>query len=412
MTHLETDRGLRHTQARPGTRIGDVDPGAGPAVVLEARVVRGSGGGPDKTILKTPRLLEAAGYRTVCAYLRPPGDPGFARIEAKAESYGAELLAVDDRGPLDWRVVPRLLEICRRERVAIWHGHDYKSNLLGLLLASRWPIRLVSTVHGWVHRTRRTPLYYAVDRLCLRRYERVFCVSGDLLETCRALRVPENRLQLLENGVDTDEFSRRLEPAEARRRLGLDPYRPLVGAVGRLSPEKGFDLLIRAAALLVAEGLDFNLAIVGEGDEAPALRSLVEGLGLEGRVHLLGYRPDVAELYQAMDVYALSSLREGLPNVVLEALASAVPVVATRVAGVPDLIRDEVDGLVVDPGSVAGLAESIGRLLRDRGLRGQLAEEGRRRVEARSSFMARTDRLRASYDELLGRDRVEAPESC
>ena len=154
-------------------------------VVLDVRVVSGTGGGPDKTILNSPRHLERAGYRMVCAYLHPPGDPGFDVIRGKAQLRRAPLVSVPDGGPLDWRVLPRLLEICRRERVRIWHGHDYKSNALGLLLSKFWPMRLVTTVHGWVQHTRRTPLYYAIDRVCLPFYEKVFCVSPDLYQLCR-----------------------------------------------------------------------------------------------------------------------------------------------------------------------------------------------------------------------------------
>ena len=151
-------------------------------VVLDARVVTGSGGGPDKTILNSPRFLDPLGYRMLCAYLRPPNDAGFEVIRKAAAKYNAPLVEVDDRGPWDWRVVTELLDVCRREKVAIWHGHDYKTNALGLLLKRFWPMRLVTTVHGWVHHTARTPLYYRLDQMCLPRYERVFCVSDDLFE--------------------------------------------------------------------------------------------------------------------------------------------------------------------------------------------------------------------------------------
>src|SRR5260370_31494462 len=157
---------------------------ASPPAVLEVRVVRGSGGGPDKTILNSPRFLTPLGYRTLCAYMHPPDDPGFTHFEAKARAWGAPLLSVPDRGFWDLGVIPRLLNICRRERVAIWHGHDYKSNALGLLLRRFWPMRLVTTLHGWVHHTARTPLYYWIDRLSLRFYEKAICVSEDLYKNC------------------------------------------------------------------------------------------------------------------------------------------------------------------------------------------------------------------------------------
>src|SRR5438270_4568520 len=170
-------------------------------VVLDTRVVAGSGGGPDKTILNSPRFLASAGYRMLCGYMHPPGDPGFEQLRSRAHAWQAPLLSIADRGPWDWRVVTRMLDICRRERVTIWHGHDYKSNALGPLLKRFWPMRLVTTVHGWVRHTARTPLYYRVDKFCLSRYEQVICVSEDLVKECRRAGVAAKRCLLLENGI-------------------------------------------------------------------------------------------------------------------------------------------------------------------------------------------------------------------
>lgn len=376
-------------------------------VVLDARVVCGTGGGPDKTILNSPRFLDPAGYRMLCAYLRPPGDEGFAQLRAKAERWNAPLVEIDDRGALDWRVPLALLRLCRRERVAIWHGHDYKSNALGLLLRRFWPMRLVTTVHGWVRHTRRTPLYYRIDRWCLRHYETVLCVSDDLREECLACGVPAERCLLLENGIDTQEFARTLNPRAAKAVLGLDPDRFLIGAVGRLSTEKGFDLLVRAVDRLVREGLDLDLVILGDGDQAGSLQCLIQELGQANRIRLLGYQSDLIEWYQAMDVFALSSLREGLPNVLLEAMAMETPVVATRIAGIPKLMEQETNGLLVEPGNVEELTAALKRLVLDADLRSRVGQAGRETIETRYSFAQRMDRLRQLYDRLLGRERKE-----
>jgi glycosyltransferase involved in cell wall biosynthesis len=388
------------TLPRPARRS---RPAPAQPVVLEARVVSGAGGGPDKTILNSPRHLWAAGYTTLCAYLHPPGDPGFGQLRRRAAACGAPLLSVPDRGPWDWRVVSQCLAICRRERVAVWHGHDYKSNALGLLLRRFWPMRLVTTVHGWVKHTRRTPLYYKVDELCLPRYEAVLCVSEDLRDRCLACGVAPDRCLLVENGIDTDEYRRRTDPADARRAWGLPPGRLAVGAVGRLSAEKGFDLLIRAAHRLLHAGVDLEVLIAGEGDAEPHLRALAAELGVAGRVRLLGHVADPRPLYEALDVFALSSHREGLPNVLLEAMALEVPVVATRVNGVPRLVRDGETGVLVEPGSDDALARGLGGLLADPAARARLAAAGRRTVVERYGFAARMEKIRAVYDGLLGR---------
>ena len=388
------------TTAGEGVRVTASHPSRVP-VVLDARVVTGSGGGPDKTILNSPRFLTPLGYRQVCAYLYPPGDPGYAVIEAKAARYAAPLISIQDRGPWDWRVITGLLAACRAENVTIWHGHDYKTNALGLLLTRFWPMRLVTTVHGWVHHTARTPLYYRIDQLCLPRYEKVICVSDDLLETCLNAGVLPKNVVLLENGIDGVEYARKQTVPEAKAKLGLPTAGFVIGGVGRLAAEKGFDVLIRAVHSLHSGGLDVRLLIVGEGGERANLERLASELGIRERVLLPGWQADVRGTFEAMDVFALSSHREGLPNVLLEAMALEVPVVSTRVNGVPRLIRDGRDGFLVEPGDLGGLTAALSRLLKHDGLRADFRTAGRHTVETRYSFATRMERLARIYDEML-----------
>ena len=369
--------------------------------VLHTRVVTGTGGGPEKTILNSPRFLIPSGYQLLCAYMHPPGDPGFAELRSKAAALGAPLEGIEDRGPWDLRVFTRLLALCRRERVTIWHAHDYKSNAFGLLLRRFWPMRLVTTVHGWVKLTRRTPFYYWLDRRLLRHYDRVICVSEDLKETCVASGVRADRCSVIENAIDAAQYVRRTPIEEAKRRAGFEPRRLLIGTVGRLSEEKDFVGLIRAVDRLLDQGIDAGLVILGEGDQRPELEALVHSLGRQDRIRLLGYRPDTIDLYEAMDVFVLNSHREGFPNVLLEAMAMEVPAVATRIAGVPRLVQHQTNGLLVEPGNLDQLIECLKRLLSDPGLRMRLAAEGRRTVEGSYTFEARMAKVRAIYDELL-----------
>ncbi len=370
-------------------------------VVFDTRVVTGSGGGPDKTILNSPRFLEPLGYRMLCGYLTPPGDPGYADIENKAAKYAATLISIPDRGPTDWRIIPKLLKVCRDENVAIWHGHDYKTNALGLLLKRFWPMRLVTTLHGWVKQTSRTPLYYRIDRLCLPRYERVFCVSEDLCQAARNSGVSNRKCILLENGIDTVEYTRRRSVTEAKLELGIPPREFLIGAVGRLSHEKAFDLLLRSVKILRDSGHLVRLVIVGEGDDRERLEALRAELGLQDIVQLPGWQPDVRTFYEAMDLFVLSSLREGLPNVLLEAMALKVPCVATRIAGIPKLIEHAVDGWLVEPGDGLGLTDGITRLVLNSELRSRYANDARATIVKRYDFQHRIQRLASVYDELL-----------
>jgi glycosyltransferase involved in cell wall biosynthesis len=372
-------------------------------VVLDTRVVTDSGGGPDKTILNSPRYFIGSGYRMLCAYMHPPGDPGFEKLQARAKAAGTSLISVPDRGRWDWRVVTQMIDICRRERVKIWHGHDYKSNALGLLIRRFRPMRLVTTVHGWVQETDRTPLYYKIDKFCLPYYERVLCVSPDLCEACLVAGVAKDRCILVENGIDLAQYQRRRSIDDAKKELGIPPMRKVLGGVGRLAQEKGFDYLLRAARELLTAGLDVEVLIVGEGQERHSLEALAKELGISDRVRMAGYQADPIASYEAMDIFVLSSLREGLPNVLLEALAMKIPVVATRIAGVPRLIEDGENGLLVEPASAERLASAIERLLRDNALQRRFTDAGRRVVEARYSFAGRIKKIQAIYDTLLSR---------
>ncbi len=395
------DNGARW-QGREGALRGNAPTvGATEPLVLHTRVVTAQGGGPEKTVLNSPRFLTGLGYRAMCAFMHPPNDPGFDVLRERAGELAAPLISVPDRGLWDLGVARRLLRACRVERVSIWHAHDYKSNALGLLLRRFHPMRLVTTVHGWVQTSRKLRMYYAVDRICLRRYEKVICVSGDLRQACLKAGVADERCVLIENAIDVDQCQRRLSTADARRRLDLPETGVLIGACGRLSAEKGFEHLILAVDTLLGEGIDARLVILGEGDERPKLQALIDRLGRGDRIRLVGYQADLGPWYQALDVFALSSLREGLPNVVLEAMAWRLPVVATRIAGVPTVVEDNVSGLLVSPGDVASLAGGLRRLATDVPLQQRLGAAARQTIEARYSFARRMEKIRRVYDELL-----------
>ena len=265
----------------------------------------GTGGGPDKTILNSPRFLDELGYDSVCAYLHPPNDLGFEELKQRAQSLNAELISVPDRGLKDVTVIARLLRICRERNVSIWHGHDYKSDALGLLLRKFHPMKLVSTVHGWGVRSKKTPLYHAVDRFSLKSYDRVICVSEKLLTECLAAGVPIGNLCEIDNAIDLSSYDSLPDQREARINFGIDPEKPVVVAVGRLSKEKAFDVLIQAFADLLATGFEATLLIAGDGPEHDALQHQIVSLGVEDSVRLIGHVADPRDVYAAADVFAL-----------------------------------------------------------------------------------------------------------
>lgn len=371
--------------------------------VLHTRVVTGTGGGPEKTILNSPAYLKQYGIACACLFMRPPDDPGFAALENRAAAAKAELITVDDRGPFDWKVIRECIRICRERNVTIWHAHDYKSNAIGLIVRRFHSMHLVTTAHGWVRFTNRTPLYYRIDRSCLRWYGKVICVSDDLYEECRKLGVRSERLHQIDNAIIPEEYSTGRPVLRDKARFGFDSQRFLIGAVGRLSEEKGFHHLIEVVSRLITDGHPAGLVIAGDGHLREQLQRRINDLELQDHVLLAGYLADPRELYRASDLFVLSSIREGLPNVLLEAMASRRAVVATRCNGVPKLIQHESNGLIVPTDNPDALYDAITRCVLSDELREHMAAEGRRTIESRFSFSYRMNRVVDVYRQLSPR---------
>ena len=361
--------------------------------VLHTRIVTGTGGGPDKTILNSPRYLRRYGIDCACLFMRPPGDPGFASLEKKAAKAEAEIIGIDDRGPLDWKVIRDCIRICRERKVTIWHAHDYKSNALGLLVRCFHRMHLVTTAHGWVRFTSRTPLYYKIDRFCMKWYEEVICVSQDLHDRCMESGIKANRLHQIDNAIVLDDYSTAAPTLADKARFGFDSQRFLLGAVGRLSEEKGFHHLINVVARLITDGQPVGLIIAGEGHLRDQLQQQVNDMELQDHIRLCGFLPDPRELYRAIDLFVLSSLREGLPNVVLEAMASQRAVVATNCNGIPALVQNSRNGLVVPTDNEPALHDAIRKCVVSDRLRTELAEAGRQTVEDRFCFDRRMKKV-------------------
>ncbi|QDT63298.1 glycosyltransferase [Calycomorphotria hydatis] len=370
-------------------------------LVLHVRVVTETGGGPEKTILNSPRHLEQHGYRAKCVYLHPPQDPGFQTLLNRAKEHDAVLIGIPDRGIWDLSVLWKLWRICRQEGVAIWHGHDYKSNVIGLLIRAVYRLKLVTTVHGWVSHNWRTRFYFWIDRLSMRWYQQVICVSPDLRETMIRSGVPETKTELIRNAIVLEDYQRTCSPKEARVNLGFAADIPVIGSVGRLSQEKGFDSLITAVSQLHNEGINCQCILVGEGPQRTNLEQLISQQSHPERYYLVGHQVDVRPWLETMDVFVSSSRREGLANVLLEAVAMEVPIVATELPGTQLVVEHQRTGLLVPVGDHRQLAGAIAEYLRDDTFRRQLAEQALQEVREHWSFSGRMEKVVAIYDHLM-----------
>jgi sugar transferase (PEP-CTERM/EpsH1 system associated) len=282
-------------------------------------------------------------------------------------------------------MVPRLARIMRECRADIVHSRNWGAiEAIPAARVAGVPIAIHSE-HGYEAETLaglpgRQRLF---RRLIYPLADAVFTVTEDLRTFhAREAWTPADRIRVIHNGVDVERFAPCPEAGrEIRRELGLSPEAFVAGTVGRMVAIKDQGILLKAVAELVREGIDAHAVLVGAGPEMARLRSLVDASPeLTNRVVLPGVAERIPAFLAAFDVFVLPSLREGMSNTVLEAMASALPVVATRVGGNPDLVEDDVTGWLFPPGDVAGLAAMLRRLAADSGLVRRLGEAGRRRV--------------------------------
>ncbi len=212
-----------------------------------------------------------------------------------------------------------------------------------------------------------------------------------------------SRLSLVHNAIVTRKYKNEGHRGYLSSKTGTGLKGPIIGSVGRLSREKGHADFIEAISLVVRQGYEADFVLVGDGPEKEALRAQIRRLGLEGRVHLPGYLDDMPGVYQDLDLMVLPSYTEGLPNVVLESLAMGVPVIATRVGGTPDIISDDVSGVLIEPNSPETLAVKIAEFLDSRERFHRMAAAGRANVIANFDFAARTRRIETIYEELASK---------
>jgi glycosyltransferase involved in cell wall biosynthesis len=369
--------------------------------VLELRSAVGPGGGPEKTILQGARPQIDSDIATTVCYIRDLRDRRHD-LRARAEELGVDYIEVHEANSFDPFVIKRLLAVIRRGGFSIVHAHDYKTDFFGLILARLTPVVPFATAHGWTgHSRREHALYYPADKRLLARYPRVVAVSSEIRdELVRTGSRPE-AVHVVLNGIDADRFKRvREQECAARARLGISPGDFVVGSVGRLEPQKRFDLLIEATARLHQRRPDVRLLIAGDGTLRKDLEARAGATGLGERCVLLGHTSDVAGLHHAFDLFVQSSDYEGTPNAVLEAMAMETAVVATDAGGTAELVIDGVHGRIVPRGSADQLAGAMLELMESPDRRAQYVSAARRRVEGELSFSARMERIHSLYRSL------------
>jgi glycosyltransferase involved in cell wall biosynthesis len=390
-------------------------PGSEKRIRILRVIARLNMGGPALHVAYLTEGLRKRGYdTTLVAGSLARGEDSMAFV---ADARGVDVVRIDELGreisPLrDLMATIRLARLIRKERPQILHTHTAKAGTVGRVAArlagSRKPPIVVHTFHGHVLRGYfgpvRTLLFRLLERWLAAGTTALIAVSPQVRDDLVALGVaPRERFVVIRLGIELDE---RVAPeqdgrGESRRYLGIPGERFAVGWIGRMTAVKRTDDVLIAFKSLRDSGVDAVLCMVGDGPDRLPLEQRARELGVARDTVFLGYQEDVAPFYAAFDVLVLPSGNEGTPVTVIEALAAERPVVATRVGGVPDVVRDGEDGFLVEAGATDDLADRLGRLARDPALRARMGKKGRERVLPRYAVERHVDDVDELYRSLL-----------
>lgn len=384
-------------------------------------------GGPGKGLVQFLRHGGLAGCSpVVVAY--EAGEPGETEFTRAVRDTGADLRILRQRGAFDVSLIPQALRVVRDEGCEVLQSHGYKSHAVCACLHAMTGLPWVAFVHGWTAENVRVRAYRVLEQALLPLATRVVAVSDALgrsvwpaarrrmvvipnaIDPAEALRdgdVPATGLYASPDGSpDANPDANHDTGSDAgkgdlRAAFGIAADALVAGVVGRLSPEKGHIHFLRALARARQTEPRLVGLLAGDGPGAGMLRREADMLGLAHAVTFAGHVSRVARVYRALDVAVLPSLSEGMPNAALEAMLHGLPVVASHVGGVPEVVRDGETGLLVPPGDETQLAAALVALCADVERRKALGARGRERVLGHFAPHQRAERILGLYHELL-----------
>jgi len=329
------------------------------------------------------------------------------RLEREINSLGISVTVFPETEWGNAKIFLELVRQFRKSNIHLVHTHKPKDTILSAPAAKLCGIPyVVRTVHGLREPFDGLPAfkmscYEAIER-SVHRYcvDSIIGVSSQIERKYKAEGVV-SRVTCIRNGIDLEGNSVQIDRERIREDLGIDTETSLIGTVGRLTPVKGISYLLQAAQILLRQGANVKVLVVGDGSIRLDLMTQTRDLGISKNVVFLGHREDVHELLHAMDIFVISSLSEGIPMALLEAMAASRAVVSSRVGGIPEIVEDGFEGFLIEPMDVNGLAERCRRLIESPDVARKMGAQARNRVERDFSATVMADRVALVYKELF-----------
>ena len=360
-------------------------------------------GGPERQMLGLAESLPPEYHTTFLSFREGGRCDEFLQVVRDA---GFDAKALQHDTPHLRAAVRELTAFLRDEIADVLVCHGYKANILGRIAARRGDVPVVSVSRGWTWENWKVRVYTALDQWHLKYMDHVVCVSEGQAAKVRLCGVEPQRMSVIPNSARLNAFTE-VNPSFREKLHACFPSDSAVSRIvvtaGRLSPEKGFDVLIEAAASVLRDDPGAGFVLFGEGDERRKLEDRIRELRIGDRFRMPGFTKQLDSYLPHADLVVLSSFSEGLPNVLLEASAAGVPIVATDVGGVPEVVANGHSGYLVPPGNAAALATRMTQLLWDSERRRAMGEAGRQRMHDLFTFEAQGRAYLELFEKMIPR---------
>jgi glycosyltransferase involved in cell wall biosynthesis len=353
-------------------------------------------------ILNLAKELQGPDFQAIVGAVATEG--GTPEIISTARALDLPTIIFPSRRRLDPLLPIKITKYARANDIAIIHSHGYKTSFYSLFPSKRNRIPLIITCHLWFNQgDAKLKLYHRLETAVMKHADAVIGVSSDIARELANKGVARDRLVVVHNGIDLNNY-RAFPMADSKAFLssiGIKEDDFLIGTVGRLHAQKAFPTLIQAIAMVRRKGMACKCMILGEGPLRTDLEKEAETQGVADLISLPGYRQDIANLMTRFNVFALSSCDEGLPMVILEAMANGLPIVATPVGAIKEVLKDEVSALLVPVGRPDRMADAIMHLANDPHTRKRLAAHGKKHFETHFSSKVMARKYKKVYHSVL-----------
>jgi len=331
--------------------------------------------GAENVIAELAKQLSNSNYHPIVGVMEDKRSPHIELAEV-AERYNLETKKFKCSRQFNLSTALAIRSFIDQRGIDIIHSHGYKANIYSLLAASFKNVKLVATCHPWITNNLPVKLYAWLDKSLLNRFDRIVTISDEIREEILKHNLSESKVSVIDNGIDISRFMNGYNRNDLAKEFDIKPGDIVVGTIGRLSEEKGQKNFIEAAKSLTEKFENLKFLIVGDGPLKQELRAHVSSLKLNNNFIFTGVSENIPKVLALMDIFVLPSLTEGMPMVLLEAMAAKKPVVATTVGAIPRLISDKKSGCLVEPNDPVALKNALEFLLNNKDEREAIAHTG------------------------------------